>query len=644
VACTGFNALAFPAWIEELSPTWYTAGPALHRAILEIAKQDPVPFRRSPLRFVRCGSGAGSPALLNELERVLQVDVINGYGLTEIGSASNTPPGLPKKTGSVGRSIGPEIAIVDSGGTFLSPGSEGEVVLRGDGVMEGYLGADEANRNVFLSGWFRTGDLGRMDTEGDLFITGRVKEVINRGGETISPLEIDHAMEEHPSILRAASFAVAHPTLGEDIVAALVLRPGARAVASDIRNFLAERLSRSKVPGRIWFVESLPLSASGKPIRDALRTQFQASAQAQESSQPRVPEDEGSALQRDRIGALWMRVLNSDRPEPEDNFFAMGGDSLSAARMFALLGSELQIDEASTDLAAFLDSPTFFQLIQVVAKRAHRAEIWFENVSAVCLQPAGGGSPVFFVPAEAMKTWYLRHLVQAMGDQQPFFALRHELSDSANFTGVASRLASLISRIHPTGPIVLAGHCYGGILAYEVARMLAMSRTEVAVVLINVNAPGYPKPRAGRYWRYFPTAFRAVLRGEGGKLAAEVAGHFRFLAALRERKRSYREPLRAGDSNPGGPVVSLTPGGIVLRTYVPRPFPGRMANALAADQPEGSERVLHDPRKGWRELARGSFQESTLPGSHFSMFDSENAPALAKFIRSAFQPSRTAVP
>ena len=244
-----------------------------------------------------------------------------------------------------------------------------------------------------------------------------------------------------------------------------------------------------------------------------------------------------------------------------------------------------------------------------------------------------------------MEPWYLRHLVHAIGDQQPFFALRHELTDSANFPDVASRFVSLISRIHPTGPLVLAGHCYGGILAYEVAhKMLAISRTEVAVVLINVNAPGYPKPRAGRYWRYLPTALRAVLRGEGGKLVAEVAGHFRFLAALRERKSSYREARGAWDSKPGGPVVSLTPGGIVLRTYVPRPFPGRMANALAADRPKGSERVLQDPRKGWRELARGSFQERSLSGSHFSIFDAENAPALANFIRSALQASGTAVP
>ena len=233
--------------------------------------------------------------------------------------------------------------------------------------MEGYLDAEEANREVFLNGWFRTGDLGRMDHEGDLFITGRIKEVINRGGETISPVEIDHALAEHPGIARAASFAVAHPTLGDDIVAAVVLRPGARAVASEIRNFLAERLSRSKVPGRIWFVESIPLSASGKPLRDTLRTQFQTSAQAR--NRHRRPRRRILSL----AAASDWRGLDAS---PEFGHARRGRQLLRHGRRFAVgrahvysAGAELQIDEASTDVARFLDSPTFFHLVQVVAKR-----------------------------------------------------------------------------------------------------------------------------------------------------------------------------------------------------------------------------------------------------------------------------------
>ncbi|HTC91121.1 MAG TPA: AMP-binding protein [Bryobacteraceae bacterium] len=637
VACTGFEARNFLPWLEELRPTWYAAGPALHRAILEMAKADPEHFRRSSLRFVRCGSGAGSPTLLSDIESVLGVKVVNGYGLTEVGPVANTPPHLPRKTGSVGRAVGPEIAIMDARGNFLPAGSEGEIVLRGDAVMEGYLNAEEANREAFLNGWFRTGDLGRMDHEGDLFITGRIKEVINRGGETISPLEIDHALSEHPGIVGAASFAVPHPTLGDDIVAAVVLRPGARAVASEIRNFLAERLSRSRVPGRIWFVESIPLNPIGKPLRETLRTQFQTSAQAQELPDPSVPEDESKALLHHRVGVVWMQVLSTDMPGWQDNFFAMGGDSLSAARMFALLASELQIDEAPTDLAAFLDAPTFFHLVQVVAKRAHRDEIRFEDVSAVCLQALGDGPAVFFFPGEEMEPWTLRHLARCLGDQQPFFALRHRLIDPADFAGIAIRFASLVSQIRPAGPIVLAGHCYGGILAYDVAqRMLAMSRPGISLVLVDVDTPRYQRVRVN-----LPIALRAVARGQGRRLAAELARHFRF---IRDKSRSVNRESAVAQSGvaetvpvPEVPVpASLSPGGIVLRTYAPRPYPGPLASALAAGS-EVNQSILQNSKRGWRELARGPFQERSFLGSHHSIFNAENAPALASFILSAVQ-------
>ena len=646
VACTGFDALKFPAWIEELSPTWYAAGPALHRAILDIARQDPGPFRRSRLRFVRCGSGAGSPTLLNDIEAVLGVIVVNGYGLTEVGPATNTAPGAPRKTGSVGRTIGPEIAIMDGLGNLLAVGTEGEVVLRGDAVMDGYLGDERANREAFRDGWFRTGDLGRLDRDGDLFITGRIKEIINRGGETISPLEIDHALAEHPSVFRTASFGVPHPTLNEDIVAAVVLRPGARAAGSEIRNFLAGRLSRSKIPGRLWFLESIPLSASGKPLRDTLRTQFEASARSQAAPESTTLEDESTSLLRGRIAAVWMRVLDSDLPQADDNFFGMGGDSFSATRLFAVLQEELELGDAPLDIPKFLDSPTFFQLVQMVRETALRqtapdapAGVRFEDVSALCLQPSGDGPALFFFPSEASEPWYLRHLARSLGDKQPFFALRHHLTDAADFPRFADRFVTLISRIRPAGPLVLAGHCYGGILAYEVAqRLLGMSRSDFAVVLVDVGAPGYPKPRVSTYMTRLPNALGSVMRGGARKLLAELVEHLRFLRALRSRKSKAKEVLSAARAEAAqkAEVPGLTPGAVVMSTYVPRPFTGPLVNILAADL-QVQERVLEDSRKGWRELARGPFQEGSISGHHESVFHAENAPALARFIESSLE-------
>jgi thioesterase domain-containing protein len=423
---------------------------------------------------------------------------------------------------------------------------------------------------------------------------------------------------------------VVHPTLGEDIVAAVALRPGAKAVASEVRSFVAERLSRSKVPGRIWFVESIPLSASGKPLREALRTRFQANNGPQESAESFAAGDESAASLRQQIGSIWVRVVGSDFPRPDDNFFAMGGDSLSAARLFALLQTELELDDAPLDIAKFLDSPTFFQLVQTVAQRAP-AETRFQDVSSFCLQSLGAGPPIFFFPGEAMEPWSLRHLARELGEEQPFFALRHQLGDAADFPDIANRFVALLSQICPAGPILLAGHCYGGILAYDVAqRMIAMSRSEVAVVLVEVETPGYPKARVSRYLQYLPNAFRAVLRGEGRRLGIELAGHFGFIRALRNRTRKLDRDLPACADAPTG----LTPCGIVLRTYEPQPFPGFLGNALALGR-EVSERVLEDSRKGWRDLARGPFEESSFLGTHTSIFDAQNSPALASFLGSA---------
>ena len=648
VACTGFDPKRFGAWLDEMSPTWYAAGPVLHQAILDLAKKDPGPFQRAPLRFVRCGSGACSPTLLSELERVLQVQVINGYGLTEAGPVTNTQPDSPAKLGSVGRTIGPEIAVMDASGNLLPANAEGEVILGGDAVMAGYLDDPDANREVFRGGWFRTGDLGRLDEDGDLFITGRLKEIINRGGETIAPLEIDHALAEHPSVAHAASFAVAHPTLGEDIAAAVVLRPGANLPAAAIRAFLGTRLSRAKVPSRIWFVESIPVSASGKPLRGALSAAFPAHAQTEEPSEVRAGggADLSPAVRRG-IAEIWMSVLNTRSSDAEQNFFGLGGDSLSAARMFALLEQEFQVAMGFSDHMNFFDSPTLSQLERLVAYCTSKTrpsatafkEVQFEDVSAVEVQVNGAGPPIFFFPGESVDPSYQRHLVRHLGGTQPFFVLRHRLTDPTEFDAIAGRFAALITSIRPQGSLVLAGHCYGGILAYEVSQRLTVRRpAEIAVILVDVNTPGYPKTKAGSYLRYLPAAIGALFRDRGNTLAAEIREHFRFVRALRSANRGAKLRLTAANpvplDVPPGPV--LTPAGVVLRTYAPRPFQGRLANAVAGGS-QVSSRVLEDPRLGWRDFALGPFHQCSVAGRHDSIFDHENVPDLARFIRSVLR-------
>ena len=327
---------------------------------------------------------------MSELESVLQARVVNGYGLTESGTVTNTHPDSPAKHGSVGKTIGPAIAIVDASGDGVAPNAEGEIMLRGNAVMAGYLDDPEANDEAFRAGWLRTGDLGRLDEEGDLFITGRLKEIINRGGETIAPLEIDHALAEHPAIAQAACFAIAHPTLGEDVAAAVVLQPNVSVSAAEIRAFLANRLSRFKIPSRFWFVESIPLSVSGKPLRSALSGAFSTNLTNSTTEDLTIRPDLSHSV-RHRIAEIWMGVLHTSNSDPGQNFFGLGGDSLAAARMLAMLLKEFPCVGHLSAQARFFESPTLLQLEQSVAEclAGQYREVKLENVSAVEVRPRG---------------------------------------------------------------------------------------------------------------------------------------------------------------------------------------------------------------------------------------------------------------
>ena len=183
--------------------------------------------------------------------------------------ASNPLNGI-RKPGSVGVPAGPEIAIMDEAGLLMSRGETGEVVIRGENVTVAYENNPKANGEAFVNGWFRTGDQGVIDADGYLTLTGRLKEIINRGGEKISPREVDEALMDHPAVLQAVAFAVPHPMLGEDVGAAVVLREGLTATEQELGAFLSERLAAFKTPRKILFLAEIPKGATGKLQRIGL--------------------------------------------------------------------------------------------------------------------------------------------------------------------------------------------------------------------------------------------------------------------------------------------------------------------------------------------------------------------------------------
>ncbi|MBF2076280.1 MAG: AMP-binding protein [Synechococcales cyanobacterium C42_A2020_086] len=266
----GFNALEFWRLLSDYQPTWFSAVPTMHQLLLARVDRNREAIAASPLRFIRSSSASLPPVVLERLEAAFNTPVLEAYSMTEAAHqmTSNPMPPASHKPGSVGYGFGVEVGIMADNGKLLTAdelgeGKLGEIVVKGANVVDGYENNPEANAKAFTDGWFRTGDQGRLDAQGYLSLTGRLKELINRGGEKISPLEVDNILLKHPAIAEALTFAVPHKTLGEEVHAALVLRD--RSLSDkELQSHCAGFLAEFKIPSRFHLLEELPRGATGK--------------------------------------------------------------------------------------------------------------------------------------------------------------------------------------------------------------------------------------------------------------------------------------------------------------------------------------------------------------------------------------------
>ena len=277
VACTpGFDAFAFFGWLRSLRPTYYTAVPTMHQMAIARSGRHRAAARASGLRFVR-SSSAGLPApVLAELADLFGVPVIEAYSMTEAAHqmcSNPLPPGVAKPR-SVGLPAGVAVAVLDPDGRRLPAGERGEVAIRGPSVIDGYENNPSADAAAFTDGWFRTGDEGCLDGDGYLFLTGRLKEQINRGGEKVSPQEVDEALLGHPAVAEAVTFAVPHDKLGEQVAAAVVVCDGASVTEAELRRYLSGSLAAFKVPRRVLLLDELPKGPTGKLQRLGLASRL----------------------------------------------------------------------------------------------------------------------------------------------------------------------------------------------------------------------------------------------------------------------------------------------------------------------------------------------------------------------------------
>jgi acyl-CoA synthetase (AMP-forming)/AMP-acid ligase II/thioesterase domain-containing protein/acyl carrier protein len=626
ICAPSFDPMTVLDSIERHHPTWMTASPTIYAAFATIgdAYRQRLPSHR--FRFLRSASAPMPRALIERIEAAIGAPLIESYGMSETATqvASNPLPPLARKAGTVGVAAGAQLRIGDGQGRSVPPGTEGEIAVLGPGLMRGYEDDDAANAAAFLDGgWFRTGDLGRLDEDGWLTVTGRLKEQINRGGEKISPREIDEALCAHPDVAAAAAFGVPHPTLGEAVAAAVVPRPGVRLDVDALAEFLRDRLSDSKVPIRFETLERLPTLPGGKVARAALSRRFAAATRATVDAGPR------NALEATLRG-IWMRALGREDIGIDDGFFDLGGDSLVAMRLLADV--EAHWDRV-LPLAALLRAPTVRRLADVLRDAL--------DVPGSCIVPVGrpDARPAYYVVGGwGAQILVFERLARELGEAVPLAAVDlstviRETVGPATIEAFAERIAADIDRVQPSGDLRLMGFSFGGLVMYEVARRLQLrGRSVPTLVVLDTNAPGYPVRLPGH---------TRVLRHVGRLVRLGPVGAVGYLREHLSARAAARQP------NGGRQLFSSGEGGGTARQlqavselmleararYVPGEWQGGLTVVRAVPRPFDASARDDDPQLGWGRLVAGPIVVRPLASEHNLMLHPEHAAALAAILR-----------
>jgi acyl-CoA synthetase (AMP-forming)/AMP-acid ligase II/acyl carrier protein len=360
--------------LTALMPSWFVASFNFNVGVYQRLCRDPDYRPDHNLRFIRATSGRIDQEVTKGLENYFRVPVIEAYSSTETGRISGNPlpPGV-RKPGTVGRVISnSEVSIIDDDGNPIPAGERGEVLARGDNVFDGYENNPAANEAAFFNGWYRTGDEGSFDADGYLTLTGRIKEMINRGGEKISPGEIDEMLNTHPEVVDAATCAVPHPTLGEVPAAAIVRTPESTVTEEDLFDFLGTQLTPVKVPRTLIFVDSIPRGPSGK----IQRLQISALIRNHESGQGIKERGAGTfpTQTENRLLGMWRDVLPAGDIQRDDDFFMLGGDSLAATQLVLAVNDDFRIGMPLVEV---------FDVARTIAKMADRVDVLVKDGPAV---------------------------------------------------------------------------------------------------------------------------------------------------------------------------------------------------------------------------------------------------------------------
>lgn len=591
----------FLTWGNDTEATWYTAAATIHQLVVDAPGEWP------GLRFMRSASAPLAPQIAQRLEDRFGAPMIEVYGMTEAYqiAANPIPPG-ERRLGTVGVPTGTEIAIADQTGTHLPQGQEGEVLVRGPAVFAGYAAPPGANDDAFFGSWFRTGDIGRVDEDGYLTITGRWKEQINRGGEKIAPREVDEALLEHPAIEEAMAFGFPDPLLGQELGAAVVVREGERLDTSAVRAFLEGRVAPFKVPRKILVLDELPKSATGKLQRIEFASvhldDLTGTRRAQFPTDRHAPTIE-------RLAALWQELLGCEHPPvADDHFFRLGGTSVLTMELVARIEMDFGVDLPVIDVVGL---PTLRELADRIDDdepghqpllRSYRATT---KESHLILVPGQMGMAVGLnLIADGVTEDVNVHLFDYPG-HQPGEDPRSTIEE------LAEVLVDEIHRAGLRGKIALYGNSLGGWVVFEAARTLAaMQRRPTFVGIGDLFSPVFnlrsSPHRPGPATR---------IRNRAKRLRKSVAGRIRSNSTSPDESVAVARRARV-----------LRASGAARRSYRPHAYDG---DVVVFATPERCDK--YGPALGWDLHASGPIRPVRVPGQHSTMHR-EDAPLIAATI------------
>jgi oxalate---CoA ligase len=622
VVCTqGLRVSSIFEWMGKSQPTWYTATPTMHQAILASVNGNRETMARFPLRFIRSCSAPLPSQVMSELESVFNVPAVEAYGMTEASHqiASNPMPPSARKAGSVGLPAGCEVAIMDKAGNLLSPGQTDEIVIRGPNVTLGYESNPAANENSFTNGWFRTGDLGYLDTDGYLFISGRLKEIINRGGEKISPREIDEVLITHPAVAQVVTFAIPHRTLGEDIGAAIVLRAGVTVTDEEIRAFAAVRLADFKIPRRVMIVDEIPKGPTGKIQRIGLAEKLGMATPDGDMCPPKQGHRLPRTATEKALAGIWTELFRLEMVGIDDDFFLLGGNSLLAVNLIDRIE---KVFSRTLPIATLISAAT----VERLAKILDEIEQSPSCSSLLPLRTGGSQPPLFCVHWNNGTVFFYRDLAKHLGPDHPVYGLQARGVDGkqdpcTKIGDMAANYVREIRSVQPNGPYHLVGRCFGGVVAFEMAQQLHAQGQKTFLIVLDsgmVDPPPAtllpPHARVGNYFRRFVHHWQAgTLTRAALNFVAERLDKVPFMSTWTP-EYSYLQRVEAANIK-------------ALVDYRPTVYPGPITLLRSS---EFNDRKDKDWHLGWSAHAGGGFNYFVVPGAHMSILQEPHVQTLAE--------------